>query len=1739
MKKILLFILLFLVISQVSRGQSLTISSTKIPVWERVGDEFDGYVSIDLQSLGSGLWHLEVDVHDSIGNYLSAIIYPSINTATQHFYSTDYQLNNAMQSGKQFKFYAVKEANNQTTFAGNTKIIDSKIDGKNLVYYNDGTDNDVIKIPVPYNYSSSVNRITFYRVPDASSRLLLNPFQNNFYSTNIDNDGYCRLKKSNSGISTLKPGVFSYIMYSGNLNPIEIETGTICITKIGHLGLINNNDTVVVCIGGNRNNVEDAFNNLGPYLSFHPLNDFSIAENFRFGSPTSTISDDYNTWYIGQSNLNYIENNAYDIGIALKRIIEILNSNGVTNPKINIVSHSFGGLQVRAMLGNMGRALNGQYIIPDQGTINKIKTVTFLGTPHQGIPFLSNNLFDGNASTEVKSDNSFITNLLANAVMPTGIRFLNVTGIDYWSTLSGLLPGYVFTVSNDQNDCVVYRWSSENVLLKSDQGNYFYTPQLYVKHNIGGLTGLHGEIHHTNILSNNNYSCENQFSVLERIFQFIRQSNYSYTCPASGQFTDLIISNQSTIIASVAAGSNITVSCAEQNLGSAMAQGNVTSLHLSVDNILTPNNNGDKYLDEISFPPVNANSTSQILSKTITIPSNTLPGNYWLFFSADGGNAITELLKSNNQATVQIVVTSANANSTCVPPAIPVTNNPGILTSSGVKINTKTPLFTWNTVPNATSFKLVISKFPYGSSNIVYSQNCLTGTSYLLPAGILLNGSKYRWNLRSATNCADTCVSTSYSQVRYFEVDTSANCIYQFSIYQQNYNNQASNGSLQVTTDSTCQYALSTTENWITIINPVDTGSKTINYSINANLQPSSRIGTIKLNQLEFTITQDGTSDTNNYCYGHDTLTASYGVLSDGSENNNYKSNSDCYWLIKPTGATIINLEFTQFFTESGFDFVWVYDGSTTASPLLGKFSGSNLPNSINSSGGTMLVRFTSDNFINYSGWHANYTSSNNGCAGITYLINSSGSFSNGGVNNNYNNNSDCRWLILPDGATSISLSFSSFNTENGYDGIIVYDGTSIYDPIIGVYTGNTIPSILYSNSGAMLVRFISNETINASGFVASYQANISPVGNGNICIKSYEYWFDNNYSTKVTIPIMPVSTFTLNSDIPTTGLNNGLHSFHIRFKDKNDNWSSIISQFFNKMQPTYNIPNNIIGYEYWFDSNYDSVISQSVSPQQIYTMNTDIPANSLSNGLHSYHVRYKDNYGQWSSVVSQFFNKMQPTYGDTNNIVNYEYWFDNNYNSKVIQAVSPQQIYSMINNIPADSLNNGLHSFHIRYKDTRGQWSSIVSQFFNKSGISIVPYNTITAYRYWFDMDVLNMTTQYLTNPVNPYQLIKNICTLNQAIGNHTIHFQFKDSLQQWSSVLSHDFYKEIPVAPVISTSKQLPFCQGDTITLTPNYEGTYAWNTGESTQSINISNSGNYKVVISYCTIDTAEIAVNIKPYPANAETIIGPTDILKNQTALAYSTSPISNAFAYSWSFPSGMSTSDTGTAIFASTNNHAYSGLITVRGQNDCGLGKESSLFVKIPKLMNTKLYLEGFYNNQSGIMNKVQDDIQYHFAGTTVDTISLEIINPTIPYLVAERFTLNLTTDGTIPNINIPGKDTGSYYIVVKHRNHLETWSAFPVSFETDVVNYDFSSSIDKVLGNNQKQLSQGKFAIKVGDVNQDGVVDISDLVDMDADLTYGSIGYIVYDLNGDGVVDISDLVAIDENLTNGAVVITP
>jgi GH25 family lysozyme M1 (1,4-beta-N-acetylmuramidase) len=79
----------------------------------------------------------------------------------------------------------------------------------------------------------------------------------------------------------------------------------------------------------------------------------------------------------------------------------------------------------------------------------------------------------------------------------------------------------------------------------------------------------------------------------------------------------------------------------------------------------------------------------------------------------------------------------------------PVALSPGSTEGPGPRIASLTPTITWTGVPGAENYTLAISRYPYGSANIIWNPRGVTGTSLAIPAGVLANGEKYRWNLQA------------------------------------------------------------------------------------------------------------------------------------------------------------------------------------------------------------------------------------------------------------------------------------------------------------------------------------------------------------------------------------------------------------------------------------------------------------------------------------------------------------------------------------------------------------------------------------------------------------------------------------------------------------------------------------------------------------------------------------------------------------------------------------------------------------------------------------------------------------------------------------------------------------------------------------------------------------------------------------------------------------------------------
>ena len=178
-------------------------------------------------------------------------------------------------------------------------------------------------------------------------------------------------------------------------------------------------------------------------------------------------------------------------------------------------------------------------------------------------------------------------------------------------------------------------------------------------------------------------------------------------------------------------------------------------------------------------------------------------------------------------------------------------------------------------------------------------------------------------------------------------------------------------------------------------------------------------------------------------------------------------------------------------------------------------------------------------------------------------------------------------------------------------------------------------------------------------------------------------------------------------------------------------------------------------------------------------------------------------------------------------------------------------------------------------------------------------------------------------------------------------------------------------------------------------------------------------------------------------------------------------------------------------------------------------------------LNLTMFIEGFYNPGSNTQ--------------VSDTITVELRNPASPFAVAD-VTSAVVSSGGIAVLKFTNASNGNYYLAVKHRNSIETWSSssLALSYSTPL-NYNLSSSSSQAFGSNQIQIDALplRFAVYSGDVNQDGTIDLSDgsLIDNDA-FNFAS-GYLPTDVNGDQVTDLADAVFADNNAFNFVGKITP
>lgn len=98
-----------------------------------------------------------------------------------------------------------------------------------------------------------------------------------------------------------------------------------------------------------------------------------------------------------------------------------------------------------------------------------------------------------------------------------------------------------------------------------------------------------------------------------------------------------------------------------------------------------------------------------------------------------------------------------------------------------------------------------------------------------------------------------------------------------------------------------------------------------------------------------------------------------------GGQTANYGDNETIVKTFYPSSGSSLTMSFTEFALEQDYDFMYVYNGPSTSSPLFANgnnLTGTTLPGSFTSThpSGAITVEFVSDPAENMSGWKANFS---------------------------------------------------------------------------------------------------------------------------------------------------------------------------------------------------------------------------------------------------------------------------------------------------------------------------------------------------------------------------------------------------------------------------------------------------------------------------------------------------------------------------------------------------------------------------------------------------------------------------------------------------------------------------------------------------------------------------------------------------------------------------------------------
>ena len=219
-------------------------------------------------------------------------------------------------------------------------------------------------------------------------------------------------------------------------------------------------------------------------------------------------------------------------------------------------------------------------------------------------------------------------------------------------------------------------------------------------------------------------------------------------------------------------------------------------------------------------------------------------------------------------------------------------------------------------------------------------------------------------------------------------------------------------------------------------------------------------------------------------------------------------------------------------------------------------------------------------------------------------------------------------------------------------------------------------------------------------------------------------------------------------------------------------------------------------------------------------------------------------------------------------------------------------------------------------------------------------------------------------------------------------------------------------------------------------------------------------------------------------------------------------------------------------YPSNNNQNYEGCwgVYMFPSGKIAVSDRSTGLYVLKTYFNVKTIFEGYYNPLLNNMN-------------ASDTVRAYLRSASSPYSVVDSAIAVADNSTFNCEFKFNNSYAGNYYLVLKQRNCLETWSSSGgINYNPmGIMSYDFTDSDTKAFGNNLAEVNNipAKYAMYSGDINDDGAVELSDLIYVSNDASQFISGYVISDLTGNNLITLDDMLLVYNNASAFRATINP